>query len=223
MNWDWIARNTGEIAALTGQHVVLSLLPVVIGLALAYPIGYLIHRTGRASSTLLAVLGVLYAIPSIALFVLMPLLLGTRILDPANIVAALAVYAFALLVRNVADGFASVDDSVRQAAIAMGYGPVRRVAAVELPLTLPVVLSGLRVATVSSIALVSVGAVIGTGALGQFFDQGFREGFVTPIMVGIVMIMVLALIADGLILALQRVLAPWFALRNASARAGARG
>ncbi|GAB3622396.1 ABC transporter permease subunit [Mariniluteicoccus endophyticus] len=215
----WIERNAPEIAATTGLHVVLSVLPVVLGLAFALPVGWLAHRTGRTSNLWLALIGLLYAIPSVALFVTMPLLLGTQILDPVNIVVALAVYTFALLVRNVADGFGSVDDHVRQSAVAMGYGPLRRVLGVELPLAMPVILAGLRVATVSTISLVSVGAVIGMGALGQYFDQGFREGFATPIVVGIVVIVLLALLADGIILFFQRVLLPWHGLgRRGAAR-----
>ncbi|GAB3706900.1 ABC transporter permease [Mariniluteicoccus flavus] len=218
INWAWIQRNAPEIASTAGLHVVLSVLPVLIGLAFALPVGWLIHRTGRTSSLWLALVGLLYAVPSVALFVTMPLVLGTQILNPANIVVALSIYTFALLVRNVADGFASVDPAVRQSAIAMGYGPGRRVLGVELPLAMPVILAGLRVATVSTISLVSVGAVIGMGALGQYFDQGFREGFTTPILVGIVAILVLALVADALIVFLQRVLLPWHGLRARGAR-----
>ena len=212
INWTWLQANAADIAARTGQHVVLSVLPVLIGLVVALPVGYLVRRTGRAAGAWLAVLGLRYAIPSIAMFVVMPLILGTQILDPVNVVVALAVYAFALLVRNVADGFAAVDDTVRQSAVAMGYGPVRRVLGVELPLAMPVIISGLRVATVSTISLVSVGAVIGMGALGQYFTQGFDQGFATPIIVAMVLILLLALIADSLILLAQRIFLPWFGL-----------
>lgn len=213
INWTWLQANASEIALRTGEHVVLSVVPVLIGLAVALPIGYLVRRSGRAAGTWLAILGLLYAIPSIAMFVVMPLILGTQILDPVNVVAALAVYAFALLVRNVADGFSSVDESVRQSAVAMGYGPVRRVLGVELPLAMPVIFSGLRVTMVSTISLVSVGAVIGMGALGEYFTQGFDQGFATPIVVAMVLILLLALIADGLILLAQRIFLPWFGSR----------
>lgn len=216
MDWTWVERNSAEIGALTGQHVLWSLAAVLMGLVFALPAGYGVYRTGRAAGIWLAVAGLLYAVPSVALFVAMPLILGTRILDPINVIGALAVYTFALLVRSVRDGFAGVDDSVRQSAVAMGYGPVRRVLSVELPLAMPVVFSGLRVATVSTISLVSVGAVIGNGALGQLFDRGFASGFATPIVVGIVIILVLALIADMLILIAQRVFLPWFGVGSRS-------
>jgi osmoprotectant transport system permease protein len=212
MDWDWVQRNTGEILAMSGQHSWWSVTAVLGGLIAALPIGYLVYRTGRASGLWLAVVGLLYAIPSVALFVVMPIFLGTGILDPLNVVGALAVYCFALLVRNVRDGFADVDPAVRQSATAMGFGTVRRVLNVELPLAMPVIFSGLRVAAVSTISLVSVGAVIGNGALGQLFDLGFRSGFATPILVGIVVTLVLALLADGFILLLQRVTLPWFGL-----------
>lgn len=218
MDWTWIERNAPEIASLTGQHLLWSVAAVLMGLVAALPAGYAVHRTGRAAGVWLAVVGLLYAIPSIALFVAMPLILGTRILDPMNVIGALAVYTFALLVRSVRDGFAGVDDSVRQAAVAMGYGPVRRVLAVELPLAMPVIFSGLRVATVSTISLVSVGAVIGNGALGQLFDRGFAGGFATPIVVGIAIILILALLADVLILLAQRILLPWFGVGSQGGR-----
>ena len=116
----------------------------------------------------------IYSIPSLALFVLMPLVLGTQILNPANIVAALAVYSIALLVRSVVDGLRSVSPSVKQSASAMGYGSFRRLSRVELPLAMPVIFAGLRVVTVSNIALVSVAVLVGSGALGKLFDLGFE-------------------------------------------------
>ncbi|WP_432560226.1 ABC transporter permease [Granulicoccus sp. GXG6511] len=216
MDWAWLQRNVDQILALTGQHALWSLIAVIAGLALALPVGYAVFRTGRSAGIWLAVVGLLYAIPSIALFVAMPLILGTGILDPLNVIGALAVYTFALLVRSVRDGFAGVDPTVRQAAVAMGYGPLRRVLGVEFPLALPVIFAGLRVATVSTISLVSVGAVIGNGALGQLFDRGFAGGFMTPIVAGIVIILVMALLADLSILGLQRVLLPWFGLGQRS-------
>ncbi len=208
-NWDWLNSNVGYIVGLTGQHLVLAIVPVLAALILAIPIGYLISLSGRLSNAILAVFGLIYAIPSLALFVAMPLILGTRILDPINIAAALTVYAVALLVRSVVDGLRSVPEQVSQSASAMGYGRIRRMLLVELPLAMPVVFAGLRVVTVSNIALVSVGAVIGMGALGQLFDLGFNKAFYTPIVVGLVLTMVLALLADGLILLLQRGMLPW--------------
>jgi osmoprotectant transport system permease protein len=152
---------------------------------------------------------VIYSIPSLALFVVMPAFLGTKILDPLNIVVALVIYSVALLVRSVVDGLRSVPDSVKQAASAIGYGSFRRFLRVELPLAMPVVFAGLRVVTVSNIALVSVGVLIGVQQLGQLFDTGFNRNFYTPIIVGIVLTVVLALIADSIILLIRRGVLPW--------------
>ncbi|WP_114561565.1 ABC transporter permease [Desertihabitans aurantiacus] len=213
MDLDWIGRNLSEgedIVGLLGLHLVLALTPVLCALVLAVPLGYLVHRTRAGAAPLLALFGVIYSVPSLALFVAIPVVIGTQILDPLNIVVALTVYTLALLVRSVVDGFRSVPVDARQAAESMGMGPVRRVLTVELPLAMPVVFAGLRVATVSNIALVSVGAVIGSGALGQLFDLGLRQAFYTPIIVGIVLIVALALLFDGVILLLQRVLLPWY-------------
>ena len=211
MNVAWIARNLDQIGARLVEHLALSIIPVVVALLIAIPLGYLVSRTGRFASVIITIAGLVYAIPSVALFVVMPLFLGTRILDPINVVVALTVYSLALLLRSVVDGFRSVPPAVRNASVAMGYGRARRVFGVELPLAMPVIFAGLRVVTVSNIALVTVGAVIGMGALGQYFDQGFREGFLTPIIVGIVLILILALLADLTILAIQRISLPWLA------------
>ncbi len=209
LDWAWIQRNLAMIANLLGQHAVLSIVPVVAAFLVAIPLGFLVFRTGRAANIILAVFGVIYSIPSLALFVVMPVLLGTKILDPVNIGVALAIYSVALLVRSVVDGLRSVPDNVKQSASAVGYGWFRRLARVELPLAMPVIFAGLRVVTVSNIALVSVGAVIGGGALGQLFDRGLNSAFLTPIIVGLVLTLVLALLADGLILLIQRGALPW--------------
>lgn len=214
LNWDWIQRNLPTIGSLLGQHVLLSVLPVVAAFVVSVPLGFLVYRTGRVANVLLAVFGVIYSIPSLALFVVMPVILGTQILNPVNIGVALAIYSVALLVRSVVDGLRAVPVAVKQSASAVGFGWFRRLARVELPLAMPVIFSGLRVVTVSNIALVSVGAVIGGGALGQLFDQGLNRGFLTPIVVGLVLSLLVALIADALILLIQRGALPWVRKRR---------
>ncbi|HET9647658.1 MAG TPA: ABC transporter permease [Microlunatus sp.] len=209
LDWQWIQRNTALILNLLGQHVVLSIVPVLIALVVSLPLGFAVFRTGRAANLLLALTGVIYAIPSLALFVAMPLILGTKILNPVNVAAALAVYSIALLVRSVVDGLRSVPEAVKQSAEAMGYGWLRRLISVEMPIAMPVIFAGLRVVTVSNIALVSVAAVVGSGALGQLFDRGLSSYFYTPIIVGLVLSLALALLADGLILLIQRGTLPW--------------
>jgi osmoprotectant transport system permease protein len=146
---------------------------------------------------------------------MMPLILGTKILNPINIVVALAIYSTALLIRSVVDGLRSVSPSVRQSATAVGYGWLRRHFRVELPLAMPVIFAGLRVVTVSNIALVSVAVLVGSGALGKLFDLGFSSYFYTPIIVALVLMLILSLIFDALILLIQRGTLPWFRRRPA--------
>ena len=209
LDWAWLRRNADDIALLLGQHALLAIIPVVVALAVAIPLGYLVFKTSRAANPILAVFGVIYSIPSLALFVALPLVLGTSILSPLNVAVALAIYSVALLVRSVVDGLRSVPVSVKQSASAMGYGWFARLARVELPLAMPVIFAGLRVATVSNIALVSVAAMIGGGALGKLFDRGLASRFYTPLIVGLVLSVLLALLADALILLLQRNTLPW--------------
>jgi osmoprotectant transport system permease protein len=209
LDWAWVQRNLDLIGDLTLQHTILAIVPVLLAFVVSIPLGYLVYRTSRAANGLLAFLGLIYSIPSLALFVAMPILLGTQILDPLNIAVALAIYSIALLVRSVVDGFRSVPDAVKQSASAVGYGTFRRVLRVELPLAMPVIFAGLRVVTVSNIALVSVAVVVGQGALGTLFERGFRSTFYTPIIVGLVLSLVLALLADALILLIKRGALPW--------------
>ena len=207
LNWLW--ANLALIRDLTLEHLYFALPPVVIGLVLAIPLGWLANRTKLGRSLTINVAGLLYTVPSLALFVLLPPLLGTRILDPINVVVALTVYTVALLVRTVADALNAVPAIVVNSATAMGYTPLRRFIAVELPLSIPVVVAGLRVAAVSSISLVTVGAVIGFGGLGKMFTDGFQRDIPAEIVTGIVLVLVIALVVDGLLLLLGRVLTPW--------------
>ncbi|WP_432547545.1 ABC transporter permease [Kineococcus sp. SYSU DK004] len=205
----YLSQNGDAVLAALRQHVVLAVLPLLLGALLALPVGYLAVRFRWLYHPLLNVSGVVYAIPSLALFVTLPFVLGTRILDPLNIVVALGLYTLALMARTVADGLRSVDPQVVAAATAMGYTPLRRLVAVELPLALPVVLAGLRVAAVSNISLVSVGALIGVGGLGALFTRGFQLFWTAPILVGVVLSVLLAAVADLVIVLVQRALTPW--------------
>ena len=209
LDWDWLGRNVDEIARLLAEHALLAIIPVVAALVVAIPLGYVVFQTSRAANPILAVFGVIYSIPSLALFVALPLVLGTSILSPLNVAVALAIYSVALLVRSVVDGLRSVPDPVKQSATAVGYGWFARLVRVELPLAMPVIFAGLRVATVSNIALVSVAAVVGGGALGKLFDRGLASRFYTPLIVGLVLSVLLALLADALILLIQRNTLPW--------------
>jgi osmoprotectant transport system permease protein len=207
--WEWIPRNIDTIVELLGEHVVLSLVPVVIGLLFAVPLGWLAYRSPAARTVLIPASGLLYTIPSLALFVLLPGILGTQIRSPINVIVALAAYTVALLVRTISDALAAVPSVVVAAATAMGFRPARRFVTVELPLAIPVLVAGLRVATVSSISLVSVGALIGVGGLGELFTDGYQRSIPSEIVTGIVLTVVLALLADALLLAAGRVATPW--------------
>ncbi|GAA0566367.1 ABC transporter permease subunit [Paractinoplanes ferrugineus] len=205
----YLSNNWDTILTALRQHIWLALVPVVLGFVIALPIGYLGVRFPRLYHPLVNVCGVLYSIPSLALFVFLPVLLGTKILSPLNIVVALTIYTVALLSRTVADGLRSVDPLVVESATAMGYRRLRRLVDVQLPVALPVILAGLRVATVANISLVSVGALIGVGGLGQLFTRGFQLFYLEPIIVGIVLSVALAGIADLTIVLIQRWITPW--------------
>ncbi|HEY4422001.1 MAG TPA: ABC transporter permease subunit [Pseudonocardia sp.] len=205
----WVLANLEMIWGLTVEHIVFALVPVVLGIVLAVPLGWLANRTGFGRTFTINLAGLLYTVPSLALFVILPPLLGTQILDPINVIVALTVYTVALLVRTVADALSAVPPVVVNAATAMGYRPVRRFVAVELPLSVPVVVAGVRVAAVSSISLVTVGSVIGFGGLGKMFTDGFQRDIPQEIIAGIVLVLLMALVVDGALVVLGRLLTPW--------------
>ncbi|WP_104101523.1 ABC transporter permease [Arthrobacter sp. 08Y14] len=206
---EWFLAHTDQVFRLTGLHLYQSIVPLVLGILIAVPLAALVRNSNRIRGTILAAGSLLYTIPSLALFVTLPAILGTRILDISNIIIALTIYAVALMLRVAVDAFDSVDDGVRQAAVAMGYRPLRRFLTVDLPLSVPVLIAGLRVVSVSNISMVSVGALIGVENLGFFFRDGLRRYFITEIVVGIVATLVLAFLMDLVFVLLQRALTPW--------------
>ncbi|GMA41171.1 ABC transporter permease [Mobilicoccus caccae] len=212
----WLPDNLDTVAQLAWAHVQLAGLPLLIGLVLALPLGWIAHRWSAIRPFLVVGAGLLYTIPSLALFVLMPLLLGTRILDPINVVVAMTVYTLALLVRTVADGFDSVPEHVKAAATAMGYGRVARALRVELPLAVPVIAAGLRVASVSNVSIVSVASLIGVAQLGNLLTDGYARAFPEVLVVGIVATLVLALLFDLAIVVASRLMTPWTRVGAAS-------
>ncbi|UFU05247.1 ABC transporter permease [Ruania halotolerans] len=212
----WLRGNTDLILDLTVEHILLSLLPIVLGFVIAIPLGQLAWRQKWLRGPMLSLVGLLYTIPSLALFVLLPPLLGIGFLSRANLIVALTIYAVALMTRFASDAFASVDTQVRQAAVAMGYDGWRRFWAVDLPLAGPVLLAGLRVVAVSTVSLVTVGVLVGISSLGFLFTDGLQRNIPIEIFTGIVMTVVTALVLDGLLVLLGRWLMPW-------SRSGARG
>ncbi|MBY6365689.1 ABC transporter permease [Rhodococcoides corynebacterioides] len=216
----WLIENVDTVLDLTRTHLYLSLLPLLIGLVIAVPVGSIVRGSRWARRSTLVVASIAFTIPSLALFVTVPLIAGLRILDPLNVVIALTVYSTALLIRAVPEALDSVPPEVVDAATAMGFGRLRRTVAVELPLALPVLTAGVRVVAVTNISLVSVGSVIGIGGLGQLFTQGYQRNFPDQILAGIIAIVVLALFFDAALYLVGRALTPW--TRTGRRRRGSR-
>lgn len=205
----WLRDHLGDVFDLTVQHMYLAGLPLIMGLLIALPIGWLARRYKALYPLLILGTGLLYTIPSLALFIMLPLLLGNGVLNPINVVIAMTIYTVALLVRTVADGLGSVPDDVNQSATAMGYKRGRRFLSIELPLAVPVISAGMRVAAVSNVSIVSVAALIGVSQLGSLFTDGFNRAFLDPIIVGVVACVLLALLFDIAIFGVTRLVTPW--------------
>ncbi|WP_342319419.1 ABC transporter permease [Corynebacterium mayonis] len=209
MNWQWLGANTGRIGALALDHLLLTLPAVVAAFVIAVPVGWLAHSSGKAREVIVMATSLIYVIPSLALFVLLPLVLGTSVLSPLNVVVAMTLYGTALMVRTASDSFAAVPQAVRQSAIAAGYTRASRALRVELPLAGPGLLAGLRVVSASTVSLVSVGALIGVHSLGTLFTEGFQRSFPTQIIAGLVATIALAVLLDAALVAISRILMPW--------------
>ena len=205
----WLFDNFGVVLGYTKTHLYLSLVPLLIGLLVAVPVGTLIRNTRWVRRITLTVASIAFTLPSLALFVTIPAVVGLPVLDPLNVVIALTVYSTALLVRAVPEALDSVPFAVVDSAQAMGFSSLRRAITVELPLSLPVLIANIRVVTVTNISLVSVGSVIGIGGLGQLFTQGYQRDYPDQIFAGIISIVFLALIFDAALYLLGRRLTPW--------------
>ena len=195
--------------ALTKIHLRLSLVPVLIGLAIAVPLGVAVQRAPIPRRLTTATASVVFTVPSLALFVVLPMIIGTRILDEANVMVALTAYTTALLVRAVLEALDAVSPQVRDAATAIGYPPITRMLKVELPLSIPVLVAGLRVVVVTNIAMVAVGSVIGIGGLGTWFTAGYQTNKSDQIFAGIIALFVVAIVIDVLIDLAGRLATPW--------------
>ncbi|MBH0023917.1 ABC transporter permease [Salinibacterium sp. SWN248] len=205
----WIINNLDLIWGLTLEHVRLSILPIVLGFLISIPLGWLAYRFKLTRGILLTLAGLLYTIPSLALFVILPPFLGISFLSELNITIGLTLYAVAIMARSVADALASVDPAIRQSATAVGFGGWRRFWTVDFPLAGPVVLAGLRVAAVSTVSLVTVGILIGVESLGYLFTNGFQRRILEEIFAGVVMTVIVALLIDRGLVLLGRLLMPW--------------
>lgn len=206
---DWLVKNWELVIELSGVQVGLSVVPVIAGLLVALPLGWVAFRYRSVGRFLVPASGLLYTIPSLPLFIALPIMLGTSILDPVNLVVGLTIYAVALLVRQIADALASVSPDVRQASMAIGYSAWQRFWRVDLPLAGPVLLSGLRVVAVSTVSLVSIGSVIGVTSLGYLFLNGFKRGIAAEVLTGIIATVIIAFVFDAALVLLGRLVMPW--------------
>jgi len=205
-DWSWVVDNLGDIWAQLAEHIVLTVIPVGLGFLMAFPMALASIRWPRLYSPLLGVAGILFSIPTLALFVVMIPFTG---LSKATAIIPLTLYTLLILLRNTVEGLKGVPSHVREAAEAMGYTRTRQLFRIELPLAVPVIVAGLRIATVNTIAYVAITALIGQGGLGNLFMDGFLRQFPTPLIVGLVLSVMLAVTADLGLLGVQRVLTPW--------------
>lgn len=205
-SWRYVENNLDDITRALSQHVTLTAQAVVLALVIALPLAVLAHRRPRLAGPVLGTSGVLYTVPSLALFAMLyPILWDPR----TTVLIGLVIYALLALVRNILVGLQGVDRGVVEAARGTGLSPRRLLLQVELPLALPSVVTGLRLATVSTVALVTIGIIVGYGGLGQLLYRGFNSQYRAEIATATVLTLLVALAADLLLLALGRTLTPW--------------
>lgn len=204
----WVVDNWSLIVPLLVQHVRLTVVSVLIGALLAFPLALVARRTRFLAGSVLGLSTLVYTIPSLAMFAFVSPFTG---LSETTVAIGLVLYSLVILVRNFLAGLQAVPADAREAARGMGYGPVRLLWQVELPLALPAIMTGLRIATVSTVALVTVGVIVGQGGLGQIIIvSGFGANYYRPpIVFGTLACVLLALVADQLLALVQRLLTPW--------------
>jgi len=219
---NWILNNVSTITDATWAHLWLALPAIVIGFFVAIPVAWFASRFRRSRFTLLLVAGLIYAIPSLPLFIVLPLILGTSVRSVVNVVAALGLYGVALMVRYAADALDAVSTDALLAATAMGYGPLRRFFGVQLPLAGPALLAGLRVVAVSTVSLVPVSALLGVNSLGMLLTDGFQRGILAEVASGIGATVVVAVAVDLGLVGLGKLLMPWerVTVKRGNGRAG---
>jgi osmoprotectant transport system permease protein len=215
VRWDWIVDNADEIGRRLGEHVLLTVIAVGIGFVISFGLALLIRRYRRLEAPIVGLGGILYSIPSLALFAMLVPITGIQ--NPLTAEIALVSYTILILLRNILAGLDGVPRDVVEAADGMGFTRTQRLWRVELPIALPVMVAGLRVATVTIVGLVTVTALIGLGGLGYFIvDVGYRRFFLTATIVGSLGALLLAIFADRGFVLLQRALTPWAARRRAA-------
>jgi osmoprotectant transport system permease protein len=206
IDWSWVGDHTSEIEARLREHAALTFWALFIGLLVAFPLAWLAVVRPGTRPVIIATTAVLYTIPSLAAFTL---LLPWTKLSRTTAIIPLATYTLLILIRNILVGIDDVPDEVQDAAIGMGYSPRRKLFRVDLPLALPKIFAGIRIALVTVIGLIPVAALIGQGGLGQLMRDGFERDFRTPLTVGVVLTVALAVVCDVLVLGLQKLVTPW--------------
>ena len=212
LSWDYVERNSEEVIRQLTIHTTLTLQAIAIALLIAIPLAVLAHRVPRLAGSILGTSAVLYTIPSFALFALLAPFTG---IGHTTVLIGLVVYALLVLVRNIVVGLQGVDPDVVDAARGLGYTPTRLLVSVELPIALPAILAGLRIATVSTVALVTVGVVVGYGGLGQLMFRGFQSDYRAQIATSALLCLLLALVLDLLLVLAGRLAMPWTRRRAA--------
>ena len=212
VRWDWVASHLDDVSARTIEHLTLTGIAVGLGFVLAMAMALVALRFRRALAPISWFTGILYTIPSIALFALLIPVTGLTITTAE---VGLVSYTLLILVRNIVAGIDGVPAAVREAAVAMGYRRWRMFAQIEIPLALPVIIAGLRIATVTTVGLVTVTALIGQGGYGAFINDGLQRFFNTPLIVGAVLSVALAVTLDVALVLVERAMTPWARRRAA--------
>ena len=205
----WLANNWQQLPGLVVDHLELCVPAILISIVISVPIGWLAYRHRLIGTPLLGAASLMYAIPALPLLVVIPIVFGLPLRSPATMIVALTIYGVALLVRTAADAFTAVDPEAHQAAVAVGHSGGSLFWLVDLPLATPVLVSGVRVMTVSTVSLVTLGALIGESGLGLLLTDGFQRGIAAEVATGIVATVIVALVLDGIVLAIGCALTPW--------------
>jgi osmoprotectant transport system permease protein len=202
----YLQDRRSELVDATIQHLEITVVSVLLGVLIAFPLALLARRLPRLESGILGLTTAIYTIPSLAL---LPLLVPFTGLSATTVVIGLALYALTILVRSMLEGLRSVPDEVRESATGLGFGSTRLLLKVDLPLALPVIMAGLRVATVSTVALTTVGSLVAYGGLGNLIKDGVSTNFRAELMAASILCVAIAVVLDGLIVLTQRLLTPW--------------
>ena len=206
---NWLSGSWALIGELTLTHLTIAVPAIIASVLIAVPIGAWAQRSKGVGGAVLSFLTVLYAVPSLPLLIVIPVLSGVALRSRVNMVVVLTIYGIAVLIRQCAEAFAAVPVDVLESADALGMSRLRRFCTVELPLAVPVIVSGTRVVITSTVSLVTIGAFIGVRSLGTLFTDGFQRGLTVEVLAGLVMTIALALLLDALAVGVGALMTPW--------------